>query len=281
MKTNMNLMKSLMKMSQEQLHKVLYKYLTKYYDNIIIRDNFIIAIGDLSIGLVAHLDTVHKTLPCSFFYDQEQKVLWSPNGLGADDRAGIYGIIQIVEAGYRPHIILCKDEEKGGIGAGSVVQMFPEYPFDNLKCLIELDREGKKDCVFYECDNDDFVKYIEKFGFKTNFGSFSDISILAPQWGVAAVNLSIGYYKEHTLAEFLSLTDMEKTIEKVKSILDSEKEMLNYGYIPAIYSNYKDSNCIFCEKFIKKNEGFCWYDYNLYHICCKECFKVLFKRWYV
>lgn len=272
----MKLLKNLMKMKQDQLHQILCSYLKKRYKEIIIREKFIIAIGDISIGLVAHLDTVHKQPPIDFFYDQEQEVLWSPQGLGADDRAGVYAIIQIIEAGYRPHIILCKDEEIGGIGASMVTQMFPQYPFKNLKCLIELDRKGKDECVFYDCDNEDFIKYIENFGFKEKIGSFSDISILAPQWEVAAVNLSIGYYNEHSFSEFLNIRYMLEIIEKIKLILNKEKEMLNYSYIPKLYYNYNDTLCTFCEKPIKKGEGFSFYNFGMYCNCCKGCYKSYF-----
>lgn len=269
-------MKNLMKMKQNQLHQTLYNYLKKKYNKVIIRDKFIIAVGDIPIGLVAHLDTVHARPPVNFFYDQEQKVLWSPQGLGADDRAGIYAIIQIIEANYRPHIILCKDEETGGIGATEVIKMFPQYPFDNLKCLIELDRSGKNDCVFYDCDNEDFVTYIEKFGFKEDIGSFSDISIIAPKWEVAAVNLSVGYFHEHSLAEFLYLGYLEDTIKKLKKILNEEPGMLNYGYVPRIYYNYKDTTCICCQKPIKKGEGYSFFNFQTYYDCCKECYQNFF-----
>ncbi len=261
-----------MKLNQNQLHSTLYNYLQKHYENVIVRDSFIIAIGNIPIGLVAHLDTVHMKKATEFFYDQEQKVLWSPQGLGADDRAGVYAIIEIIKAGYRPHIILCKDEEVGGKGAKAVTQMFPQYPFDNLKCLIELDRSGKNDCVFYDCDNEDFTKYIEKFGFKEDIGSFSDISILAPAWEVAAVNLSIGYYHEHTLAEYLNVRHLVATIQKVMQILDKEADMNNYGYIPRIYYNYMDTRCIFCHKPIKKGEGLCFSTSSMYYDSCIECY---------
>lgn len=272
----MKLLKNLMKMKQDQLHQTLYNYLKKKYDKVIIRDKFIIAIGNISIGLVAHLDTVHTRPPVNFFYDQEQQVLWSPEGLGADDRAGIYAIIQIIEAGYRPHIILCKDEEIGGKGANAVVQMFPQYPFENLKCLIELDRSGKQDCVFYDCDNEDFIKYIEQFGFKEDIGSFSDISIIAPAWEVAAVNLSIGYYNEHSLGEYLKLEHLMRTIGKVKEILKEEPEMLNYAYVPRLYYNFSDTSCICCQKPIKKGEGYTFFQTKSYFDCCKECYNSYF-----
>lgn len=279
---NLDLMKHLMRLPQSQLHKILIKYLKNNYQNVIEEENkFIIAKGNIPIAVVAHLDTVHKIAPREFFYDQKEKVLWSPQGLGADDRAGVYAIIQIIEAGYRPHVIFCHDEEKGGLGATALINKYNQHPFDDLKCIIELDRSGPNDCVFYECDNEDFTRYIENFGFKTEEGTFSDISIIAPMWEVAAVNLSVGYYYEHSYSEYLRIKELDKTIEKVKKILDKGNKMLNYSYVPRIYTNYQDTSCFFCKKPIKKGKGLHFlynsdtgfaYSYD----CCKTCYELYY-----
>lgn len=76
-------------------------------------------------------------------------------------------------------------------------------PSCKLKAIFELDRCGKDDMVFYGCNNPDFENYIEKFGFTFGWGTFSDISVIAPAWKVAAVNLSIGYVGEHMQTEIL------------------------------------------------------------------------------
>ena len=102
------------------------------------------------------------------------------------------------------------------------------------KAIFQLDRRGSDDCVFYDCDNPDFTKYVESFGFKKAYGSFSDISVIAPAWGVAAANLSVGYYLEHSNAEYLKGRELEKTIERVKKILDNAENMLSYTYIEAL-----------------------------------------------
>ena len=34
--------------------------------------------------------------------------------------------------------------------------------------MIELDRRGKNDCVFYDCYCPDFIEYVEQFGFEEN-----------------------------------------------------------------------------------------------------------------
>ena len=41
----------------------------------------------------------------------QKNVMISPDGLGADDRAGVFMIMNIVKAGFRPHVIFTTDEE--------------------------------------------------------------------------------------------------------------------------------------------------------------------------
>ena len=173
------------------------------------------------------MDTVFYNQPGEVYYDQRKGVLWSPDGLGADDRAGIFAILQIIQSGLRPSIILTTDEERGGLGAQKLAKR--ECPIPFLKYMIELDRKGSCDCVFYDCANPQFIQYIEKFGFVERTGSFSDISFLMSAWKICGVNLSIGYQDEHTIAEILNVNAMYRTIDIVKKMLQ-EKEIPFFEY---------------------------------------------------
>ena len=206
------------------------QYLSMKYEKVIATKDYIVAVGDIPVGLVAHLDTVFNFMPEDIFYDRVKNVLWSPDGLGADDRAGVYSIVQIVKSGLRPTIILTTDEELGCLGASTLVKEIPEPP-TTLKYIIELDRRGANDCVFYQCNNPQFEAYVESFDFVTNFGSYSDISIICPAWGVAGVNLSIGYNNEHSMSEILYVGHMFNTIKKVKNMLNDAEKADFYKYI--------------------------------------------------
>ena len=237
-------MRHLCLLNQKVLKNTLSKFLRSVYPNVVETDEYLFAEGTIPVCLVAHMDTVFGMLPEEIFYDHEQQVMWSPQGLGADDRAGIYAILTIINQGFRPSVVFTTDEEVGCIGATALIMDYPECPFPNLKAILQLDRRGKEDSVFYECDNVDFEKYISQFGFSPNFGSFSDISTIAPKWGVAAVNLSVGYEDEHTCNERLYIKHLELTIERVKEILKSANTMPNFAYIPtmAVF----DTNCMVC-----------------------------------
>ena len=251
-------------MPQHRLKGLLKLYLKQWgYTNIISTKEYIVAEGSIPICLVAHLDTVNENPPEEIFYDQEQRVMWSPDLLGADDRAGVYAIIRILSDGYRPHIIFTTDEEKGCAGASTLVTQEPNCPLEKIKAIFQLDRRGSEDCVFYDCDNPDFVKYIESFGFVEAHGSFSDISVIAPEWEVAAVNLSVGYYNEHTNHEYLRLNELETTIERVEQMLAAADDMPTFSYIPAKstlnmnpYNFHSSDNCIFCGRPIKSSWGY-------------------------
>lgn len=206
-------------MNQQQVHKIIGKLLEQKYKNVINTKDYIVAIGDIPIALVAHMDTVFS-YPCKeLYYDKLKGVLFSPDGLGADDRAGIFSILQIIKDGLRPSIILTTDEEQGGLGAAALALDYPTCPIPDLKYMIELDRRGSYDAVFYDCDTADFKDYIEQFGFLEARGSFSDISFLMGEWQKCGVNLSIGYENEHTHSEILNINHMFSTIEKVKKML--------------------------------------------------------------
>lgn len=225
-------------LKQENLLKVMYRFLQTKYKKIYYTKDYVFAVGDIPVALVAHLDTVFTSPPENIFYDRTKNVMWSPDGLGADDRAGVYSITQIIKYGLRPSIIFTTDEEMGALGAEALIKDFPKSPVD-LKYMIELDRRGSVDCVFYDCDNPEFEEYVESFGFITDWGSFSDISMICPVWGVAGVNLSIGYEHEHSYQEILYISRMLATTKKVITMLESiDKDTKEFKYIPSKYSSY-------------------------------------------
>ena len=225
----------LVSLTQPALKKVMSKFLRNKYGNknVIETADYICVQGEIPIALVAHMDTVFDKPVKDLFYDQKKNVMWSPQGLGADDRAGVYAIIKIVNSGFRPHVILTTDEESGCLGAGELAKL--QCPFEKLQYCIQLDRRGTNDCVFYDCENPEFVDYVEKFGFTEAYGSFSDICEICPEWGVAGVNLSIGYVDEHSYQELLYISPFLSTIEKVKRMLQ-EKDIPYFKYIPSPYA---------------------------------------------
>lgn len=204
--------------------------------------------------------------------------MWSPQGLGADDRAGVFAIITLIRKGYRPSIVFTMGEEIGGLGAMALITDYPTCPIQDLKYIIELDRAGEKDCVFYQCDNQNFTDYVSSFGFEEAHGTFSDISTIAPAWEVAAVNLSIGYEDEHSKVERLYINDMEDTINKVSKMLDDADSALSYAFVRKHWK--PNTTCMFCGKPIPKGSGVkveSTHVKGFSYLICDECYFRCYK----
>lgn len=192
--------------------------LSRHYRTLYRSDRYTYAPGDIPLMLVAHTDTVHDSPPDTLCFDPAQQIAWSPQGLGADDRAGIYAIALLLERGLRPHVLLTDCEETGGQGAQDVVC---ELDAPDAHALIQLDRMNSQDAVYYSCNCKPLRRWATKHGFTTAQGSFSDISVLMPAWGIAGVNLSVGYYAQHTTGEYLRTDELESTVDKVARMLQN------------------------------------------------------------
>lgn len=274
---NISILTTLLQMRTDRLFPVLRKILEERYPKVYAKEGkYIYAPGEIPLGLVAHIDTVHSFPSEEFFYDQEKKVLWAADGLGADDRAGIYAILTLIEKGYRPTIIFTDKEETGGQGAKELITDFPKCR-KNLNFLIEIDRQGQNDCVFYQCDNQKFNTFIESFGFKTAYGTFTDISVICPQWGIAGVNVSAGYVDEHSFSERLYTEWLDSTIDKIKNILDSKTK--KYKYIQDKFRTsyyFTDSKCKYCGNSVIGTDYLDCYDKNV--IPRKVCWDCLIDK---
>lgn len=234
------------KMSADDLKIYLNEILRNYYpdttENV---DGFLYAKGNLPVLLTAHMDTVHKELVKDFYEhttDQGATIISSPQGIGGDDRCGIYMILQILfSTNFRPSILFCEDEEIGGVGSDKFCQTEFLEELESMKFLIELDRANSNDAVFYDDDNLDFHDWIEtETGYKESWGSFSDISNLSPACGVSSVNFSCGYYNAHTTNEFVVVDEMLYTTEVVKMLLNKvndDKEMKQFKYVESVYTS--------------------------------------------
>ncbi|MDR3277419.1 MAG: hypothetical protein LBT12_01490, partial [Oscillospiraceae bacterium] len=158
----------------------------------------------------------------------------SPEGIGGDDRAGVFAILEIIK-NARCHVLFCEDEETGGRGAREFARrkLKPKVSY-----IVELDRRGGNDAVFYDCDNPAFTEFVLGFGFELAQGSFSDISILAPPLKLAAVNISAGYYNEHTRYEVINLAETRDVIARVARMASSPSERFEYkekAWIPSFF----------------------------------------------
>ena len=229
--------------------KVLYTKLRRMFKATAItsKGSYILVPGEAPIMLLAHLDTVHKESVKQICKTQNGNILMSPQGIGGDDRCGVYALVRAHRAAEKkPWLLFTCDEEIGGVGAEKFCEHHKKgklpKELDNLKALVEIDRKGERDAVYYECGNDEFEEYITSKGFVTEWGSFSDISVIAPELGVAAVNLSSGYYNAHQLHEYINRAHLNATIEKVVGIVEeaARESFPKYEYVDAWDKRFDD-----------------------------------------
>ncbi|MBR0288987.1 MAG: hypothetical protein IJQ82_08420 [Selenomonadaceae bacterium] len=233
-----------LKPTQKELFKILRKmYAGKAF---VCEGKFILVRGESPIMLLAHLDTVHSEPVKVICKSKDRNILMSPQGIGGDDRCGVYALVKTYAiADKKPWLLFTCDEEVGGLGANAfcLAHKHSKLPGElgNMKFHVEIDRRGSHDAVYYDCENLEFKKYITSKGFKTSFGSFSDISLVAPELGTAAVNLSSGYYNAHTQYEYIVRSELENTIAKVcEMVADVAKDSFpKYAYVKKVHTAIK------------------------------------------
>lgn len=172
---------------------------------------------------------------------REKNILRRDGGiLGADDRAGIAAIINVVDIvkqykiGCHLKFAFTVYEEKGQIGANAIDKSF----FEGVDFAISLDRRGENDIVVRSrsgheyCDEAQasFVTQLSKWLWKDNHyhykpvtGWISDL-IVWSQRGIPSVNLSIGYDDEHTKDESLNLGAWHRVQDLLMEIISFKTE---------------------------------------------------------
>lgn len=249
-----HLLAMILRSDMNRLKKTCGEYLEKIYDKsrVFATEDFVYATGDIPILLVAHLDTVLSEAP-HIFSSKDNKIWMGKNGLGADDRAGIFAVLKLIKKNSNnPSVLFTTGEEVGGIGAMSFTKQFLEPPVPT-KYIVEIDRRGRGQSVYYDCGNTKFEEYINSFGFKTNRGIFSDISFICPNWNVAGVNLSAGYYNEHTELESLKLDDLEYTIDKVKEMIADADNAQYFDFEERYDTRIRYKRCDICGCLVSEN----------------------------
>lgn len=223
--------KLIVQSTEEDLLEWLSRQIPVVYgkENCVITEDYIFAKGKIPILLCAHLDTVHTSVPSTILYDREQELIWSKEGIGGDDRNGVYSLLYIMKQmkDNLPCVLFTTKEETGCRGAAKANTGLKDKAKD-IYFAIQVDRKGVNDAVFYNCQNKDFIDYICSFGYKETPGSRTDICVFCPDWNIAGVNFSCGYVNNHTKEEIVNVKDMFATIEMIMKILIDK----NIKYFP-------------------------------------------------
>lgn len=184
-----------------------------------------------TILLSAHMDLSSELVPGREIIEDGTVLSSSEGILGADDRAGIAAILEILSRVRRTNfcgklkIAFTVEEEIGSVGAQNIEPSF----LADVDGAIVLDRRGTRDIVV-SCGISlyapaSYGTLFEKAGklvgmndWRMTAGGISDARVYA-EHGIPSVNLSVGYANEHTADEFVDYAATYETTKLVTSVL--------------------------------------------------------------
>ena len=184
------------------------------------------------VVLAAHADTVWDKL--YFGYDNVGQGLVFENGIysgkkndfgiGADDRAGCAILWLLKDMGHS--LLITDGEETGRIGSFHLKDNFTDLynELNEHSYMVQFDRRNAKDYKCYRLPvTKEFKEFIESETNYTDAGvtAFTDIVTLCNK--ICGVNLSVGYYNEHSSDEILVFDEWYNTLTAAHDMLSKEQ----------------------------------------------------------
>ncbi len=181
--------------------------------------------------IVAHLDQVQTIHSADFKAIETEVIIFgysaknkSFQGLGADDKCGIWVTLKCLEKHETLKAALFVQEEVGCIGSSQADMTF----FDDCRFILQADRKGHSDFIttigWSPLCSEEFIKdcQIEKFGYKEESGAMTDVLALKERGlSISCINLSCGYYEPHTDNEFTVKADLLNCLALVEHIIET------------------------------------------------------------
>lgn len=191
--------------------------------------------------ICAHYDTVvpmhQRVVPV-----KRHGIISNPHGvLGGDDRAGVFIAFELIKLGLPAHYAFFDMEECGGVGSNTFAREWSDWLRDSVSCYIGLDRRGHADAATYNCPSVELLNIVERYGYHEAFGSFTDISNLENAVPKAGINLSVGFYNEHTSDESVFVPAVFRTLDCMKSII-RDVQGKEFTYTPPVYYPFPRSS---------------------------------------
>ena len=196
--------------------------------------------------IVSHLDQVQRIHSRDFKAIETRDIIFGYStrnhrieGLGADDKNGIFIALQSLKKYDCIKTVFFKEEETGCNGSSHAKMSF----FEDCRFVIQCDRRGNSDLITsIGCTDLCSGKFIQdiapkKWGYREERGAMTDVEILKESGlPVSAVNMSCGYYNPHTDEEITVKRDLEKCWRLVRHIIEDCTDVYpheagdNYGF---------------------------------------------------
>lgn len=165
-----------------------------------------------------HIDTVHKEGgKQTIKFNKAKHTYYKDDGkpLGADDTAGCWLLLEMIDAGVPGVYVFHRGEERGGIGSSYIAENLPDFlaKFDRA---IAFDRKGSTSIITHQgwgrCASDEFAESLSdalnsdgaSMYVPDDTGVFTDTANYVCHIA-ECTNVSCGYANEHTEKETLYL----------------------------------------------------------------------------
>lgn len=190
--------------------------------------------------LACHIDQVQTLHSEDFEVKQDGEILygWSETnqqreGLGADDKNGIWICLRCLEECPRLKVFMAVGEEKGCIGSNRADMSF----FADGLYVLEPDCKGGEEIHTnlrgIPCSSPDFEEALqaEANGYTITDGKTSDILALTlNNIGVSCANIPAGYHQPHKDDEYTVITELEHALTFVRSFVTIEQRRFPHIY---------------------------------------------------
>lgn len=219
---------------EQQFRQWLAGYLQKFPGTRrILNDNYVFVTDDKSDTLFScHIDTVHSmqeshaTSKQALNFDANFQLIGLDDKhatcLGADDGAGIYIMLKMIEAEVPGTFVFHVGEEKGGLGAKQLAANQEPWLRDNFSRAIAFDRPGDSEIIItqggLQCASPEFAAALRielakheldmKASIKGVYTDVKEYAHVIPE----CVNLGVGYYDQHTNGETLDYRHLKKLL---------------------------------------------------------------------
>ena len=163
----------------------------------------------------SHTDTVHlasEDAKQAIIYDADTALIYKSDGkpLGADDGAGVWLMLEMLDAEVPGTYMFFRGEECGGIGSSGMAALHPIL-FKGFTHAIALDRKDTCSVITHQargrCCSDEFATFFGNMlsgnGYTLkpdNGGTYTDTAELIDLIG-ECTNVSVGYFSQHTPSE--------------------------------------------------------------------------------
>lgn len=198
--------------------------------------------ADLYTCVVSHQDINQNQIDSVSIVQTSKLIIGVDNstglqcGIGADDKCGVYFALHCLKTMESVKCLFTVDEEVGAVGAYEADISFME----DVNFIIQLDRNSWENDISSETNGEvvvsqDFMsassRVLNKYNYDYTVCMFTDVGVLAPASNLCGINISAGYFDEHTEIERISIPHFINAIafaEELIEVMAGQKWENNY-----------------------------------------------------